>query len=106
MGTNMKNAGKHLTIWMLIALTAALVVVPESSALGDDKNAFNIKYVTTTTYSFMDPLSPITHLILNTTGNVRAGTLPVSVEVLMNTSDLIKPSTPAPGFVFKNVNIW
>lgn len=102
----MKNVRKYLTVWMLISLTAALVVVPESSALGDDENTFNIKYITTTTYRFMDPLNPITHLILNTTGNVRAGPLPVSVEVLMNTSDLIKPSTSAPGFVFKNVNIW
>jgi PGF-pre-PGF domain-containing protein len=38
------------------------------------------------------------------TGNTSAGAITTSVEVLKNTSTLVK--TPAPGFVYKNMNIW
>ncbi|HEY9206305.1 MAG TPA: PGF-pre-PGF domain-containing protein [Candidatus Methanoperedens sp.] len=55
-----------------------------------------------TTYSFTNKNNPV--LFVNITGNVNAGEINTAVEVLRNTSSLVK--IPAPGIVYKNVNIW
>ncbi len=54
-----------------------------------------------TSYRFVssDPI-----LFVNITGNINAGEITALVEVLRKTSSLVK--TPAPGIVYKNVNIW
>ncbi|OGH04405.1 MAG: hypothetical protein A2W22_05120 [Candidatus Levybacteria bacterium RBG_16_35_11] len=56
----------------------------------------------TTTYSFKNASNPLIYVKI--TGNVSAGMQTVSVEVLKNTSTLVKIA--APGMVYKNVNIW
>ena len=55
----------------------------------------------TTSYLFKktDPI-----ISVNITGNRNASEINVAVEVLRNTSSLVK--TPAPELVYKNVNIW
>ncbi|MCZ7372212.1 MAG: PGF-pre-PGF domain-containing protein, partial [Candidatus Methanoperedens sp.] len=55
----------------------------------------------TTTYLFKNT-DPI--ISVNITGNNNAGEINVAVEVLRNTSSLVK--IPAPDTVFKNINIW
>jgi len=58
------------------------------------------KYITTS-YSFKrtDPI-----ISVSITGNISAGDVNVAVEVLRNTSSLVK--SPAPDTVYKNANIW
>lgn len=55
----------------------------------------------TTSYVFKstDPI-----ISVNITGNINAGDINVAVEVLRNTSSLVK--SPAPDTVYKNANIW
>ncbi|MFA4934495.1 MAG: PGF-pre-PGF domain-containing protein, partial [Candidatus Methanoperedens sp.] len=55
--------------------------------------------VTSYKFTHSDPI-----LFVNITGNVNAGEITTLVEILKNTSYLVK--TPAPGIVYKNVNIW
>jgi PGF-pre-PGF domain-containing protein len=55
-----------------------------------------------TVYAFTNSSNPV--LFVNITGNVNAGEINTAVEVLRNTSTLVK--TPAPGLVYKNLNIW
>jgi PGF-pre-PGF domain-containing protein len=55
-----------------------------------------------TSYRFTHALNPIR--FINITGNVNAGVITASVEVLKGTSSLV--SSAAPGKVYKNVNIW
>jgi PGF-pre-PGF domain-containing protein len=55
-----------------------------------------------TSYKFTNVNNPI--LSINIVGNVNAGEIGTAVEVLRNTSSLVK--TPAPGNVYKNVNVW
>jgi PGF-pre-PGF domain-containing protein len=56
----------------------------------------------TTSYRFAGQDNPIEYI--NITGNVNAGEITASVEVLQNTSRLLNISPP--GIVFRNVNIW
>ncbi|MCG2736580.1 MAG: PGF-pre-PGF domain-containing protein, partial [Candidatus Methanoperedenaceae archaeon] len=44
-------------------------------------------------------------MYVNITGNISAGDVTTMVEVLKNTSTLVK-NTSAPGIVYKNMNIW
>ncbi|MFH1319384.1 MAG: PGF-pre-PGF domain-containing protein, partial [Bacteroidota bacterium] len=62
-----------------------------------DKDIFKDKV---TSYAFSSKNNPI--LFVNITGNVNAGEITTVVEVLKNTSTLLK--IPAPGTVFKNIN--
>ncbi|CAG0950767.1 MAG: cell surface protein [Candidatus Methanoperedens nitroreducens] len=55
-----------------------------------------------TSYRFTHALNPIR--FSNVTGNVNAGLITTTVEVLKGTSSLV--SSAAPGKVYKNVNIW
>jgi PGF-pre-PGF domain-containing protein len=55
-----------------------------------------------TSYKFTHINNPI--LSINIVGNVNAGEISTAVEVLRNTSSLV--TTPAPGNVYKNVNVW
>lgn len=55
-----------------------------------------------TSYRFKNASNPIN--FINITGNISAGATMTSVEVLKDTSSLVK--TPAPGLVYKNMNIW
>jgi PGF-pre-PGF domain-containing protein len=55
-----------------------------------------------TSYKFTNLNNPI--LSINIVGNVNAGEIGTAVEVLRNTSSLVK--SPAPGNVYKNVNLW
>ncbi|MDO9099023.1 MAG: PGF-pre-PGF domain-containing protein, partial [Candidatus Methanoperedens sp.] len=55
-----------------------------------------------TSYKFTNKSNPV--LFVNITGNISAGEVNVAVEVLKNTSTLVK--TPPPGAVYKNINIW
>ncbi len=55
-----------------------------------------------TSYAFTHKLNPI--LYINVTGNVNAGEINAAIEVLKNTSSLLK--SPAPGKVYQNMNIW
>jgi len=57
-----------------------------------------------TSYRFTNKSNPV--LFINITGNVNAGLINTMVEVLRDTSTLIKPKTSAPGIVYKNINIW
>ena len=54
-----------------------------------------------TSYAFKSA-DPIVNV--NIIGNINAGEVTTTVEVLKNTSSLVK--APAPGLVYKNVNIW
>jgi PGF-pre-PGF domain-containing protein len=56
----------------------------------------------TTSYHFVLPKNPV--MFVNITGNSNAGEITVAVEVLHNTSSLVKSA--APGIVHKNMNIW
>lgn len=56
----------------------------------------------TTSYRFTNSSNPI--IFVNITGNINAGEIRTSVEVLKNTSSLV--TTPSPGKVYKNINIW
>ncbi|NJD77411.1 MAG: PGF-pre-PGF domain-containing protein [Candidatus Methanoperedens sp.] len=56
----------------------------------------------TTSYAFRNLSNPI--IFVNITGNVSAGEVNTAVEVLKNTSALVK--MPVPGTVYKNINIW
>lgn len=56
----------------------------------------------TTSYRFAGQDNPIEYV--NITGNVNAGEITASVEVLRNTSRLLNQSPP--GIAFRNVNIW
>ncbi|MBU4223038.1 MAG: PGF-pre-PGF domain-containing protein, partial [Euryarchaeota archaeon] len=53
-------------------------------------------------YRFKNASNPIN--FINITGNISAGATMTSVEVLKDTSSLVKAD--APGLVFKNMNIW
>ncbi len=53
-------------------------------------------------YIFTDQRNPIA--FVNITGNVNAGEISATVEVLKNLSSLLK--IPAPGIIYKNINIW
>lgn len=55
-----------------------------------------------TAYAFTNRSNPV--LFVNITGNISAGEINTAVEILKNTSSLVK--TPAPGSVYKNINIW
>ncbi|MBE0521153.1 MAG: PGF-pre-PGF domain-containing protein, partial [Candidatus Methanoperedenaceae archaeon] len=55
-----------------------------------------------TSYMFTSTANPV--MFVNITGNVNAGEITTSVEALRNTSSLV--NKPAPGTVYKNVNIW
>jgi PGF-pre-PGF domain-containing protein len=55
-----------------------------------------------TSYHFVLPKNPV--MFVNITGNSNAGEITVAVEVLHNTSSLVKSA--APGIVHKNMNIW
>lgn len=55
-----------------------------------------------THYRFTNASNLIISVII--TGNTNAGAITTSVEVLKDTSTLVK--TPAPGIVYKNINIW
>jgi PGF-pre-PGF domain-containing protein len=55
-----------------------------------------------TSYRFKNASNPIN--FINITGNISAGATVTSVEVLKDTSSLVKAD--APGLVFKNMNIW
>jgi len=57
-----------------------------------------------TSYRYTNRSNPV--MFVNITGNINAGEINAAVEVLRNTSTLIKPPTSAPGIVYKNVNIW
>lgn len=56
----------------------------------------------TTSYRFKNASNPI--IYINITGNINAGAITTMVEVLRNTSMLVK--TPPPGIPYVNVNIW
>lgn len=56
----------------------------------------------TTTYKFKDERNPIVSVAI--TGNLNAGLIATTVEVLKNTSTLVKANPP--GKIYKNVNIW
>ncbi|MCX9009585.1 MAG: S8 family serine peptidase [Candidatus Methanoperedens sp.] len=56
----------------------------------------------TTAYAFTNRSNPV--LFINITGNISAGEVNAAVEVLRNTSALVK--APAPGMVYRNINIW
>ncbi len=56
----------------------------------------------TTAYRFTNGANPI--IYVNITGNTSAGEVTTSVELLRNTSSLVK--IRAPGLVYKNMNIW
>ncbi len=78
---------------------------PSGEALGNivakERKDGDIFKGMTTMYAFskVDPIMSV-----NITGNVREGDVTTSVEVLRNTSTLVK--TPAPGTVYRNVNVW
>lgn len=55
-----------------------------------------------TSYAFRNISNPI--LFVNITGNISAGNVNTAVEVLRGTSSLV--SSPPPGTVYKNANIW
>ncbi len=55
-----------------------------------------------TSYAFTNRSNPIS--FVNITGNTSAGEITTMVEVLRDTSTLVKSS--APGVIYKNVNIW
>ncbi|SNQ59093.1 PGF-pre-PGF domain-containing protein [Candidatus Methanoperedens nitratireducens] len=55
-----------------------------------------------TAYAFTNRSNPV--LFVNITGNISAGEINTAVEILRNTSSLVK--THAPGPVYKNINIW
>ncbi len=55
-----------------------------------------------TAYRFTNSSNPV--LFINITGNISAGEVNVAVEVLKNTSTLVK--APASGVVYKSINIW
>ncbi|MCZ7382754.1 MAG: PGF-pre-PGF domain-containing protein [Candidatus Methanoperedens sp.] len=55
-----------------------------------------------TSYAFTNKSNPVE--FVNITGNTSAGIINVAVEALKNTSTLVK--NPAPGIIYKNVNIW
>lgn len=55
-----------------------------------------------TSYRFKNSSNPV--LFVNITGNISAGEITTSVEVLKNTSSLV--GAHAPGEVYKNINIW
>lgn len=57
---------------------------------------------TSTSYVFKSKDNPVSHV--NISGNVNAGEINVAVEVLKDTSTLVKIKPP--GVVYKNVNIW
>lgn len=56
----------------------------------------------TTSFGFKSADNPI--IYVNITGNVNAGLIPVTVEVLKGTSAFVKEA--ASGIVYKNINIW
>jgi PGF-pre-PGF domain-containing protein len=64
-----------------------------------DQEIFRDKIIS---YGFKNKSNPI--LFVNITSNVSAGEITTSVEVLRNTSSLVK--SPASGEVYKNINIW
>lgn len=57
---------------------------------------------TDTSYLFTDPKNAIKYI--NITGNTNAGDISIIVEMLKGKSSLLK--TSAPGFVYRNINIW
>lgn len=57
---------------------------------------------TITSYRFINGSNPVIYVKI--TGNTSAGAITTSVEVLKNTSTLVK--TPATGLVYMNMNIW
>ncbi|MCX9075243.1 MAG: PGF-pre-PGF domain-containing protein, partial [Candidatus Methanoperedens sp.] len=57
---------------------------------------------TVTRYKFNNNSNPV--IFVNITGNINAGEIITMIEVLRNTSSLVK--TQAPGTIYKNMNIW
>ncbi len=55
-----------------------------------------------TSYKFANKSNPI--LFVNITGNTSAGDVTAAVEVLRDTSSLVK--SPPQGIVYRNINIW
>ncbi len=55
-----------------------------------------------TSYKFTNKSNPI--LFVNITGNTSAGDVTAAVEVLRDTSSLVK--SPPQGIVYRNINIW
>jgi PGF-pre-PGF domain-containing protein len=53
-------------------------------------------------FAFVNRSNPIS--FVNITGNTNAGLINIAIEVLKDTSSLVK--SPAPGLVYRNVNIW
>ncbi len=67
-----------------------------------EKHDMDIYANTTTSYKFYQGTNPIQYV--NITGNVNAGEIYSTVEVLRNTS--VYANYSAPGKVYQNVNIW
>ena len=67
-----------------------------------EKYELNILNNKITSYMFKNTSNLIN--FINITGNISAGPTTTSVEVLKDTSSLVK--IPAPGLVYKNMNIW
>jgi len=76
----------------------------ENASNIDVKESYDLEIFkdTLTSYRFTHVLNPIRYS--NITGNVNAGLITTTVEVLKGTSSLV--SSAAPGKVYKNVNIW
>ncbi|MCZ7361186.1 MAG: S8 family serine peptidase [Candidatus Methanoperedens sp.] len=67
-----------------------------------EKHDLHIFKDRSTSYRFTNYSNPV--MYVNITGNVSAGEISTMVEVLRNTSSLV--STPAPGKVYRDLNIW
>jgi PGF-pre-PGF domain-containing protein len=67
-----------------------------------EKYDLQISKNVTTSYRFTHPKNPI--MFVNITGNTSLGIITTSVEVLKNTSTLVK--FPPAGLVYRNANIW
>ncbi len=82
------------------------------TGIASDENPKNIEFIeryssyiyknVTTAYCFRRTDNPI--LCINITGNTSAGEVTTLVEVLKNTSSIVR--TPPPYVVYKNLNIW
>ncbi|NJD77414.1 MAG: PGF-pre-PGF domain-containing protein, partial [Candidatus Methanoperedens sp.] len=73
-----------------------------SNIIVKEKYDMHIYKDKTTSYVFTNSSNPVSSVDI--TGNVNAGEINTAVEVLRNTSVLVK--SPAPGKVYSNINIW
>ncbi|MDO8726757.1 MAG: PGF-pre-PGF domain-containing protein [Candidatus Methanoperedens sp.] len=73
-----------------------------SNIILKEKYDLAIKKDFITSYGFMGAGNPV--MFVNITGNVSTGLINTAVEVLKDTSTFVKE--PAPGKVYKNINIW